>query len=62
MAGFDALTKALPKQLPGFVETWFSTVAFPVFQPNWTTLWSGEPIEPNQLNLQNENLLTLGTL
>ena len=50
MAGFDSLIKVLPRQFPGFVETWFATVAFPSFQQNWTTLWSREPIEPDQLN------------
>jgi len=45
MAGFESLIKALPQQFPGFVETWFSTVAFPAFQQNQAVLWSREPNE-----------------
>jgi hypothetical protein len=46
MTGFDSLTEVLPQQFPCFVETWFSTVAFPAFQQNRTTLWAREPTEP----------------
>ena len=32
MMGFDSLMKELPQQFPGFLDTWFSTVAFPAFE------------------------------
>ena len=59
MTGFASLTEVLPQQFPGFLDSWFRTVAFPAFQQNRTTLWSREPTEPGTKprNPRNRNPL-----
>ena len=42
MSGYDALLKALEIKYEIKLEHWFSKVAFPAFEKNFTSLW-GEP-------------------
>jgi hypothetical protein len=43
MEGFAKLTEAIPKHFRDVDDSWWSVVAFPAFETNWTTIWqSGE--------------------
>jgi hypothetical protein len=44
-SGYRELIEELKQRFPGIREDWFSTVAFPAFVPNRTTLW-GESWTP----------------
>ncbi len=50
--GYRELLDEIKKRFPGIREDWFSTVAFPAFVENRTTLWgeacSPQKKEPNQ--------------
>lgn len=50
--GYRELLEAMKKRFPGIREDWFSTVAFPAFIENRSTLWgeawSPQKKEPNQ--------------
>ncbi|WP_367871957.1 hypothetical protein [Luteolibacter sp. Populi] len=39
-AGYKELLAALELNFPGIKTDWFSDVAFPAFETNWTVLWS----------------------
>jgi hypothetical protein len=43
--GYRELIEELKQRFPGIRDDWFSTVAFPAFVPNRTTLW-GESLSP----------------
>jgi hypothetical protein len=44
MTGFKALTERMRSPFDGISESWWSQVAYPAFETNWTTIWkrSGE--------------------
>ena len=39
MTGFKALTERMPSRFDGISESWWSQVAHPAFETNWTTIW-----------------------
>jgi hypothetical protein len=45
--GYRELIEELRHRFPGIREDWFSTVAFPAFVPNRTTLWGESWTRPS---------------
>lgn len=39
MEGYKAVIECLPSLFPGLAPRWWTTVAFPPFQTNFTTIW-----------------------
>ena len=43
--GYKALRAEVEKRFDGLLENWWSTVAFPAYEENWTTIWKRATIE-----------------
>ena len=44
--GYKELIAELERRFPDIRKDWFNEVAFPAFEPNWTTIW-GQPMANN---------------